>query len=145
MTKIRSSSSRRIQDRRGQGGGGGGMSFPGLGGGGGGGGLGIPMKAGGGIIGLLVLAAAIFLPQLLGGNQQGLTSNGVSPETGTQNDQACQTELEQIVCGGVNDVSDYWIEEYPAVFAGPGPPGDMTSLRAGAFWVAVTAAPNVTP
>ena len=101
MTKIRSTDASRIQDRRGQGGG-----------------LGIPMKAGGGIIGLLVLAAAIFLPQLLGGNQQSLTSNGVSPDAGTENPNACQTEIEQIVCGGVNDVSDYWITEYPAAFGG---------------------------
>ena len=88
------------------------MSFPGLGGGGGGGGLGIPMKAGGGIIGLLVLAAAILLPQLLGGNQQTLTSNGVNPDTGTDTGVVqCETEIEQVVCGGVDDVSEYWIAE----------------------------------
>ncbi|MET0326072.1 MAG: neutral zinc metallopeptidase [Ilumatobacteraceae bacterium] len=118
MTKIRSTSSSRIQDRRGQGGGGGGFGFPGLGGGGGGG-LGIPMKAGGGIIGLIVLAAAILLPQLLGGNQQSLTSNGVNPDPGTDTGVTeCVTEIEQVVCGGVDDVSDYWIAEWPQVFDG---------------------------
>ena len=60
MTKIRSSDSSMIDDRRGSGGGGGG--FGGLGGGG----FPIPMKAGGGLLGLIVLLAALFLPKLLG-------------------------------------------------------------------------------
>ena len=117
MTKIRSTDASRIEDRRGQGGGGG-FGFPGLGGGGGGG-MGIPMKAGGGILGLIVLAAAIFLPQLLGGNQQQITDDGVGPEPAAENAAACQTEIEQIVCGAVNDVSEYWIDEYPQAFGGP--------------------------
>ncbi len=115
MTKIRSRDASRIEDRRGQGGGGG-FGFPGLGGGGGG--MGIPMKAGGGILGLIVLAAAILLPQLLGGNQQQITDDGVGPEPAAENAAACQTEIEQIVCGGVNDTSEYWIGEYPQAFGG---------------------------
>ncbi len=116
MTKIRSTQSSRIEDRRGQGGGGGGFSFPGLGGGGGGGG--IPMKAGGGILGLILVAAAIFLPRLLSGNQQALTGTGVGPDAPSADGGVvqCTTEIEQVVCGGVDDVSDYWVTEMPTRF-----------------------------
>ncbi|MGH9269757.1 MAG: hypothetical protein ACRDZ2_00615, partial [Ilumatobacteraceae bacterium] len=75
MTKIRSTSSSRVRDVRGRGGGGG-FGMPGLGGGGGG----IPMKAGGGLIGLLVLAAAIFLPRLLGGGQAAVGTGAADDE-----------------------------------------------------------------
>ena len=77
MTKIRSTDSSRIQDRRGQGGGGGGFGFPGLGGGGGG--LGVPMKAGGGILGLIVVVVAIFLPKLLGGGSNSFATSDPGP------------------------------------------------------------------
>ena len=113
MTKIRSSSSSRVQDRRGQGGGGGGFGFPGLGGGGGG--LGIPMKAGGGILGLVVVLAAILLPKLLGGGSQGFTGAddpSLTPSA-AEGPTQCTTEIEQIVCGGVDDVAEYWIVQYP--------------------------------
>jgi uncharacterized protein len=115
VTKIRSTDASRIQDRRGQGGGG--LNFPGLGGGGGG--LGIPMKAGGGILGIIVVLAAIFLPKLLGGGTNSLATSDPGPgvETGANAD-ACQTDLEQQLCGAVNDVSAYWIAEYPKVFDG---------------------------
>jgi predicted metalloprotease len=116
VTKIRSRSSGRIQNRRGQGGGG--FGFPGLGGGGGG--LGIPMKAGGGILGIIVVLAALFLPKLLGGGSQGLTG---APDPGpvgdTDTEFECTTEIEQIVCGAVDDVSEYWIAEYPERWDAP--------------------------
>jgi hypothetical protein len=33
-------------------------------------------------------------------------------------DVACQTELEQVVCGAVDDVSLYWEDQYPQTFQG---------------------------
>jgi predicted metalloprotease len=114
VTKIRSTRSSRVQDRRGQGGGGGGLSFPGLGGGGG---LGLPMKAGGGIVALIVAVAALFLPKLLGGNQQQLAGGDVAPEVpAAEGETRCETELEQILCGAVEDVSEYWIRTFPTAF-----------------------------
>jgi len=114
VTKIRSTGSSRIQDRRGGGGGGGGLGFPGLGGGGGGG-LGIPMKAGGGILGLIVVLAAVFLPRLLGGASQSFSTTDPGPSAGAEAGGVvpCRTEAEQILCGAVDDVSEYWIVEFP--------------------------------
>jgi uncharacterized protein len=113
VTKIRSTSSNRVRDMRGRGGGGG-FGFPGLGGGGG-----IPMKAGGGLIGLLVLAAAIFLPRLLGGGGQGALGTGAAGATEDEvGPVQCVSELEQILCGASDDVQDYWIAEYPTAFGG---------------------------
>lgn len=116
MTKIRSTDDSNIQDRRGQSGGGGGFSFPGLGRTGGG--LPIPTKGGGGILGLLVIAAVIFLPRLLGGSS---SPNLITPE-GAQEagaaGEACQSEAEQIVCGAFNDAQTYWETAYPQAFGG---------------------------
>jgi uncharacterized protein len=116
VTKIRSTDDSRIEDLRGQGGGGGGLSFPGLGGGGG---LGIPIKAGGGILGLILVMAAIFLPKLLGGNSNSFATSDPGPAPGAVSPGgACQSDLEQQLCGAVNDVSGYWEAEYPEVFTG---------------------------
>jgi uncharacterized protein len=136
MTKIRSRDASRIQDRRGQGGGGGGglglddLLRGGLGGatggrGGGGGGLPIPgglgglAKGGGGLMMILVLAAVFILPKLMGG---GLGSSGAAPAAQegdaatTSGQDTCSTDLEQQLCGAVNDVSEYWIEQLPISF-----------------------------
>lgn len=136
MTKIRSRSSRRIQDRRGGGGGlGGGFGRSGGGGGlgdilggalgrsgGGGGGLGGGLKMGGGLIGILILAATIFLPKLLGGGTGstfGLGGTPAASEASTGgDDEACSSELEQILCGATDDVQEYWIEQFPESFDG---------------------------
>ena len=106
MTKIRSGSSGSIRDRRGQGGGGG------LGGGLGG--MNFPIKAGGGVLGLVVLLATLFLPKLLGG-LEGTSSANVAPSESSE-DVECVTEIEQIVCGAVNDVEAYWSEQFPVSF-----------------------------
>ena len=94
------------------------MSIPGLGRSGGG--LGFPTgkAAGGGIIGLLVVAAVIFLPQLFGG---GGTEVPLADQSGPT---ACQTELEQVVCGAVDDVSIYWEQQFPRSFQGAFPGTD---------------------
>ena len=88
------------------------MGFPGMGGGG----FGFPMKAGGGLMALLLAAAAIFLPKLLGGSQQALTESGVGPEAPAGTEESCQTELEQTLCGAVNDTSEYWLRTFPTAF-----------------------------
>ena len=98
----------------------------GAGGGGGGGGLPIPgglgglAKGGGGLMMLLVLAAVFVLPKLMGG---GLPGDSVVAPAIEQGDgataagtESCSTELEQILCGAVNDVSEYWIDQLPLSF-----------------------------
>jgi hypothetical protein len=118
MTKIRSTDGSNIQDRRGQGGGGG-FSFPGLGRSGGGTGFPIPTKAGGGgLIGLLVIAAILILPRLLGG---GDGSSYITPQAEQEGAETaeCQTEIEQILCGAFNDAQEYWVRQYPTSFGGP--------------------------
>ena len=125
MTKIRSTNSSRIEDRRGAGGGGGLGGLGGmLGGGGGGGGMPIPgglVKGGGGLIGLIIIAAVIFLPKLLGGGLGG-SGSSLTPaaEQGSQgttgSSETCSSELEQVLCGAVDDVSEYWIQVMPTAF-----------------------------
>lgn len=124
MTKIRSTDSSHIDDRRGQSGGGsssGGFPFqiPGMGGGsGGGGGMpGLPggLKAGGGLIGILVLLAAMFLPKLLGAGGASQAATLPAQSTGSAS-AGCVTDLEQIVCGVTNDVQDYWTRALPQFF-----------------------------
>ncbi|HUF97747.1 MAG TPA: neutral zinc metallopeptidase [Ilumatobacter sp.] len=133
MTKIRSRDSSRIQDRRGQGSGSGGLGGlgdllkGGMGGGGSGGGMPIPgglgglLKGGGGLIGVLVLAAVFILPKLMGGSTS--TTSGVAPAAegagravDEANSDTCSSELEQVLCGATDDVSEYWIDQLPLSF-----------------------------
>jgi len=119
MTKIRSKDKSNIDDRRGRssgGGGAGGFPFqiPGMGGGGGGGGMGLPggLKAGGGLLGVIVLLASIFLPKLLGAGapaQSAAVGSSDNPAT-------CETEIEQIICGVTNDVQIYWTDALPQFY-----------------------------
>ena len=100
MTKVRSSDASMIDDRRGSGGGGG---LGGLGSGG----FPFPVKAGGGVLGLVVLLAALLLPKLLGA---GTSTPGVEPQTRAAEsiDGTCSSDLEQLVCGATEDVQTYW-------------------------------------
>lgn len=111
MTKIRSRNAGRIRDRRGQRGGGGGRSFPGLGGGGG---LRLPIKAGGGLLGIVVVLAALLLPRLMGGDDQAVDTSGASASSADA--EACQSDLEQQLCGANEDVQDFWERDFPQSF-----------------------------
>jgi uncharacterized protein len=84
------------------------------------------MKAGGGILGLLVVVAVAVLSQL-GSGGGGSPTNGVVNERGAAagGDEssdggtvACESELEQVVCGAVDDVSLYWEDQFPKSFQG---------------------------
>lgn len=139
MTKIRySGNDSHINDNSGGGGGGlGGLgSILGGGSGGGGGGMGIPIKAGGGVLGILVLLATLILPKLLGGTTAttsggsgagttqidspglptGSGSGGGSANPATQgaadgsgSSATCgSTDLRQIICGAYEDATTYW-------------------------------------
>jgi predicted metalloprotease len=87
-------------------------------GGGGGGGFPFPMKAGGGMLGIVVMLAAILLPRLLGA--AGGTESSAGLPAATQNAQSadgtCSSDLEQIVCGATVDVQTYWQSALPKFF-----------------------------
>ena len=73
------------------------------------------------LIGLLVIAAIIFLPRLLGGGdgtELSPSRTGADARAAPATERA-RRELEQIVCGANEDVQDYWTAEYPAAFGEP--------------------------
>ncbi len=119
MTKVRSSDGSMIDDRRGRSGGRGG-GFPGLGGGGGGaGGVPFPMKAGGGLLGIIMVIAAMVLPQLLGagGPASSGLAGGPANEPGTESvGGALDSDLEQVLAGATIDVQTYWQTALPKYF-----------------------------
>ena len=132
MTKIRSTDGSNIDDVRGQGGGGmgGGFPFPGgFPGGGGGGGLPIPTKAGGGLLTILLLLAAMFLPKILGRGQPAAQVS--SDQSADVQDGTCTSELEQVVCGVTNDVQAYWTKALPAAFGQQYQPTKLTMFSGG--------------
>jgi uncharacterized protein len=77
--------------------------------------------AGGGIVGLLVLAAIVILPQLLDSGGGTTVDPAVGESSGAT---ACVSEIEQVVCGAVDDVSVYWERQYPESFQGAFPGTD---------------------
>jgi predicted metalloprotease len=107
MTKIRSGDSSMIDDRRGSGGG---VFSGGLGG------FPIPIKAGGGVLGIIVLLASLLLPRLLNGGQSAAGVPQPSNKSADAADGACSSDLEQIVCGATADVQSYWQANLPTFY-----------------------------
>jgi predicted metalloprotease len=78
------------------------------------------MKLGGGLMGMLLMLAVLFLPKLLGGAAAAPTALGggaTSPEVaGGTSSETCSSEIEQIICGATIDVQEFWIDEFPRAF-----------------------------
>ena len=89
------------------------------------------------LIGVLVLAATLILPQLLGGGSGG--GLGLSPSGGGSgselttggDDDPCSSEAEQILCGASIDVQEYWIDEFPRLTNGQQYPVTQTVFFSG--------------
>ena len=76
------------------------------------------------MLGIIVLLATIFLPKLLGG-LGGSSAANVSPsESESSEGVECPTEIEQIVCGAVDDVQAYWTAQFPVSFTSQYEPAD---------------------
>jgi predicted metalloprotease len=82
----------------------------------GGGGFPIPIKAGGGVLGIIVLLASLLLPRLLNGSQSAAGVPQASDKSADASDGACNSELEQIVCGATVDVQSYWQANLPTFY-----------------------------
>ena len=80
------------------------------------------------MIGLLVVLAVVLLPRLLGG---GGAASDPFVQTALGEDAECESEIEQVVCGAVDDVSLYWEDQFPQSFQGEFP-GTDTVLFSGA-------------
>jgi len=76
------------------------MSFPGGG------------KMGGGLLGIIVVLAAIFLPKLMGSSAT-QSASAVPPSAGSDQ---CVTEIEQVICGANESVQDYWAQALPRFY-----------------------------
>ncbi len=75
------------------------------------------MKAGGGILGVILLVVIVIGSQLMNGGGGGSSTNdAASVDPGGSVD--CKTEIEQVVCGAVDDVSLYWDNQFPVTFQG---------------------------
>lgn len=106
--------------------------------------MGLPIGAGGGVIGLLVVLAIFVLPQLLGGGGNGTNQVAPTPEGGG-GPVTCSTELEQIVCGAVDDVHLYWEQQYPQTFQGQFPGTDTVFFSGGVQTACGRASASVGP
>ena len=117
-----------MRDRRGRSGGGGLGGFRPSFGSGRGGGLGLPVKAGGGLVGLLIVVAMFVLPQVFGGESSPFES---AANVDDSDPAVCESEQAQIVCGAVDDVSLYWEDQFPRSFQGAFPGTDTVLFSGG--------------
>jgi predicted metalloprotease len=85
------------------------------------GGMPAGMKAGGGVLGLIVTLAVLFLSGAFGGegSTSGGTTNAANGLGGGVAAEACITDLEQTLCGSTIDVQQYWGEALPKFFGTP--------------------------
>ena len=74
------------------------------------------MGAGGGVLGLVVLLASLFLPKLLGAGTSTTSLGSTSGRSAETADGVCSSEIEQIVCGATQDVQTYWSAALPQFF-----------------------------
>ncbi len=81
------------------------------------------------MIGLLIVLAVVLVPRLFGGGGDN-TSDPIA-QTAPGGDAVCESEIAQVVCGAVDDVSLYWEGQFPQSFQGQFP-GTETVLFSGA-------------
>jgi uncharacterized protein len=70
---------------------------------------------------LIILAAIVILPQVLGSGGGTTVDPAVGEPSGPT---VCVSEIEQVVCGAVDDVSLYWERQFPESFQGAFPGTD---------------------
>ena len=74
------------------------------------------MKAGGGMLGIILVLAAMFLPKLLGAGTQSAAAVPQSNASSVDSDETCSSDLEQLTCGATIDVQTYWQQALPKYF-----------------------------